>query len=193
MATHSSILAWEIPWTEEPGGLQFMGSQKSQDMTEWLTQQWALQWRVPGPSFVSKRKSTAKVLLIVLGWPGSLFSYHLNRKTWTNFLANSIHCLYGCLIHNHSLAPLSFLLLGCVWFSVWLQMLQRPLKAKMKLPRQWKMATDSKLPRSRRFQKLSVLSLLMALLCVYMEQGESESATPFVGYFQRSQGPGTSA
>ena len=29
MATHSSILAWEIPWTEEPGGLQFMGSQKS--------------------------------------------------------------------------------------------------------------------------------------------------------------------
>ena len=27
MATHSSILAWEIPWTEQPGGLQFMGSQ----------------------------------------------------------------------------------------------------------------------------------------------------------------------
>ena len=29
MATHSSILAGEIPWTEEPGGLQTMGSQKS--------------------------------------------------------------------------------------------------------------------------------------------------------------------
>ena len=28
MAIHSSILAWEIPWTEEPGGLQSMGSQK---------------------------------------------------------------------------------------------------------------------------------------------------------------------
>ena len=28
MATHSSILAWEIPWTEEHGGLQSMGSQK---------------------------------------------------------------------------------------------------------------------------------------------------------------------
>ena len=27
MATHSSILTWKIPWTEEPGGLQFMGSQ----------------------------------------------------------------------------------------------------------------------------------------------------------------------
>ena len=29
MATHSSILAWEIPWTEEPGGLQTTGLQKS--------------------------------------------------------------------------------------------------------------------------------------------------------------------
>ena len=29
MATHFTILAWEIPWTEEPGGLQSMGSQKS--------------------------------------------------------------------------------------------------------------------------------------------------------------------
>ena len=26
--THSSILAWGIPWTEEPGGIQFMGSQR---------------------------------------------------------------------------------------------------------------------------------------------------------------------
>ena len=28
MAIHSSILAWRIPWTEEPGGLESMGSQK---------------------------------------------------------------------------------------------------------------------------------------------------------------------
>ena len=28
MATHSSILGWRIPWTEEPGGLQSTGSQK---------------------------------------------------------------------------------------------------------------------------------------------------------------------
>ena len=32
MATHSSILGWRISWTEEPGGLQSMGSQES-DMT----------------------------------------------------------------------------------------------------------------------------------------------------------------
>ena len=28
MATHSNILAWRIPWTEEPGGLQSLGSQR---------------------------------------------------------------------------------------------------------------------------------------------------------------------
>ena len=28
MATHSSVLAWRTPWTEEPGGLQSMGSQR---------------------------------------------------------------------------------------------------------------------------------------------------------------------
>ena len=30
MATHSSILAWRIPWTEDPGGLQSVGSQREQ-------------------------------------------------------------------------------------------------------------------------------------------------------------------
>ena len=30
MATHTSILAWEIPWTEEPGGLQSMWLKKNQ-------------------------------------------------------------------------------------------------------------------------------------------------------------------
>ena len=29
MATHSDILAWRIPWTEEPGGLQFVGLQRN--------------------------------------------------------------------------------------------------------------------------------------------------------------------
>ena len=39
MAAHSSIYAWEIPWTEEPGWLQFMESQKigELDTTEQLT------------------------------------------------------------------------------------------------------------------------------------------------------------
>ena len=35
MATHSSILAWKIPWTEEAGGLQSMGSQRVRH--DWAT------------------------------------------------------------------------------------------------------------------------------------------------------------
>ena len=34
MANHSSILAWKIPWTEEPGGLQPMGSQELHDLSD---------------------------------------------------------------------------------------------------------------------------------------------------------------
>ena len=37
METYSNILAWEIPWTEEPGGLQSMGSQKMSDMNKPLS------------------------------------------------------------------------------------------------------------------------------------------------------------
>ena len=41
MATHSSILSWKIPWTEEPGGLQSMGSQKVRRSN------WAVTWFKP--------------------------------------------------------------------------------------------------------------------------------------------------
>ena len=36
MTTHSSILAWEIPWTEEPGGATAQGVTKESDTTQWL-------------------------------------------------------------------------------------------------------------------------------------------------------------
>ena len=39
MATHFSILAWKIPWTKDPGRLQYMGLQES-DMTEQLHFSW---------------------------------------------------------------------------------------------------------------------------------------------------------
>ena len=62
MEPYSSTLAWKIPWTEKPGGLQSMGSLKSQtrlnDFTfifhfhalekEMATQSSVLAWRIPG-------------------------------------------------------------------------------------------------------------------------------------------------
>ena len=40
MATHSSILAWKIPWTEEPGGLQWGGKRSRQDLVATQQQQY---------------------------------------------------------------------------------------------------------------------------------------------------------
>ena len=61
MATHSSTLAWKIPWTEEPGGLQSMGSQSQTRLSdfpftfhfpalekEMSTHSSILAWRIPG-------------------------------------------------------------------------------------------------------------------------------------------------
>jgi len=58
MATHSSTLAWRIPWAEEPGGLQSMGSLRLSDFTftfhfhalekEMATHSSVLAWRISG-------------------------------------------------------------------------------------------------------------------------------------------------
>ena len=48
MATHSGILAWRIPWTEEPGGLQSIGSQES-DTTEQLSSRINYRFGTAGP------------------------------------------------------------------------------------------------------------------------------------------------
>ena len=49
MPTHSSILAWKILWTEEPGGLQSMGSQK--DRHDWATNTYLLTYAPPSMGF----------------------------------------------------------------------------------------------------------------------------------------------
>ena len=49
MATHSRILAWRIPWTEEPGGPQFMGSQRVGH--DWLTKHFHFFFHIPGKMF----------------------------------------------------------------------------------------------------------------------------------------------
>ena len=51
MATHSSVLAWRIPWTEEPGGLQSMGSQRvrlpgSSPGGSRVIRRWGRSWRL---------------------------------------------------------------------------------------------------------------------------------------------------
>ena len=64
MATHSSILAWKIPWTEEPGGLQSMVRQKC---WTWLSNWTTAFRRYYDYSYLTKEKSTLP--------PLSLYSY----------------------------------------------------------------------------------------------------------------------
>ena len=67
MTTHSSILAWRIPWTEEPGGLQSVGSQRVRHGRSKLARTQVNLF--PGDDFGS-----AMVLPRQLSWLGSLIS-----------------------------------------------------------------------------------------------------------------------
>ena len=64
MATHSSILAWSIPWTKGPGGLQSMGCKES-DTTERLT---LLLWGFPDSSAGKESTFSAGDPVRFLGW-----------------------------------------------------------------------------------------------------------------------------
>ena len=98
MATHSSILAWRIPWTEEPGGLQSMGSQKL-DSTQQLSQ--------PPPSPVH---STADILrklslLTLVSWVNSMMGHWvitLSRLTSVLPLCSPVFVLFIYDLFLHS-------------------------------------------------------------------------------------------
>ena len=85
MATHSSILAWRIPWTEEPGGLQSMGFQKvghdlatehTQTHTHFIYRQWH-----PTPVFLPGKSHGQKSLVGCSPW-GCLES---DSTEWLHF------------------------------------------------------------------------------------------------------------
>ena len=88
MATHSSILAWKIPWTEKPGGLQSMGSQRVGH--DWVTSlTFSFPYRTPGKTTrVTRRTFAGKVI--------SLLSNMLSRLVIA-FLPRSKHLLISWL------------------------------------------------------------------------------------------------
>ena len=75
MAPHSSTLAWKIPWTEEPGRLQFMGSRRvghdwATSLSLFTFMHWRRKWQ-PTPVFLPGESQ---------GW-GSLVGFHLWGRT----------------------------------------------------------------------------------------------------------------
>ena len=53
MAPHSSTLAWKIPWTEEPGWLQCMGSLRATSLSLFTFMHWTRKWQ-PTPVFLPR-------------------------------------------------------------------------------------------------------------------------------------------
>ena len=97
VATHSSILAWKIPWTEEPGGLQSMGSQKVRHDWATDTYKWLIYFvSSPPPSLIHKR-ICIQTQTIWLYWGTGLPS-----SQWAGFhlFLTSAPCLFDLLTYR---------------------------------------------------------------------------------------------
>ena len=103
MATHSCILAWRIPWTEEPGRLQFIGPQRVGHDWSNLAQH---STDVPGtshlhlPCFWCAKPKSKKSKSIIM-----YFNMHLTRLFWSTVLVH-ICCHVTCLGFTHNLDPI---------------------------------------------------------------------------------------
>ena len=72
MATHSSIFAWRIPWTEEPGGLQFVGSQRAGHNLATEKQQNEEKWKTN-----KQRLYIETMQLLIVAWANNVLQYSL--------------------------------------------------------------------------------------------------------------------
>ena len=97
MAPHSSTLAWKIPWTEEPGGLQSMGSLRVGH--DWATllslfafMHWRRKWQ-PTPVFLPGESQGQRSLV------GCRLRGHTQSWTWLKWLSSSSIrvCIYICV------------------------------------------------------------------------------------------------
>ena len=104
MATHPSILAWIIPWTEEPGRLQSMGSQRVRhdwatllffvQVTELLTE------KIPSALPLPWSKLSVRFMLSVLQNPGEVSFYWWYKNSYRIMCIafyEWIYCCSGCL------------------------------------------------------------------------------------------------
>ena len=107
MATHSSILAWESPWTEEPGGLQSMGSQRVRH--DWATNIHTDKLEEVG---ISSVQSLSGVQLFVTPWTAAHQASLSITNSWSLLKLMSIESVmpssYLTLFHPLLLPPSIF-------------------------------------------------------------------------------------
>ena len=100
MAAHSSTLAWKIPWTEEPGGLQSMGSLRVRH--DWATSlplftflHWRRKWQ-PAPVFLPGESQGRGSLVGCRLWGRS----HRVRHDWSDLAAAAAAVPFYCFGNN---------------------------------------------------------------------------------------------
>ena len=92
MGTHSSILAWRIPWMEKPGRLQFMGSQR-------VRHDWATSSVWPGAVLGWGRRMRPKLLLLVqLGWMSPVNWEEVSVIYWDDLWFSFFTLLMCCIV-----------------------------------------------------------------------------------------------
>ena len=119
MATHSSILAWEIPWTEHPGSLELMGSPKSWTrLNNWKQKQTRLycpqSWKTAAQTSLHRHRCC---VLSALQHPVHSLSLHfLCPLLWSvcPFLSSHLLPAFRCLLFSGTLYLISQCLHLCI-------------------------------------------------------------------------------
>ena len=114
MATHSSILAWRIPWMEEPGGLQSMGSQRVRHdwatslslslstWTEGYTQEWIHVDKVKWGDWNHERKTLNSLFWFCLDWDLKNLHAKIVQCGWGVCCSVAKSCITLCDPMNYS-------------------------------------------------------------------------------------------
>ena len=101
MATHSRILVWRIPWTEEPGGLQATGLQR-------IRHDWVTNTRI---SIRTRKSSLDSLLLLWCNCPATHSALCVYWESWYNFssVSQTIRCMCNISkVDLHLLSPVQF-------------------------------------------------------------------------------------
>ena len=106
MATHSSIVAWKIPWTEEPGWLQSMRSQSVRN--DWACTLWPTSYRLEIPVNPSSGSTDLLQWLIELSEMFYLLDHQFIRKSYNSGTARWKRCIGSGMGEAHGTSALIF-------------------------------------------------------------------------------------